>query len=944
MNIVAFFLPIIIFLFWGMVGYSALSLLRTQRNIIQNLLLAPTVGIAITLLPIFWLNRAGIPVGNFATALTIILFLISIVIFFWKKPFFPIRYYLPFAAIIIFALWLTGRPLLDFGFNWVSYANDDMANYCLGALRFLQHGYFDVPEDISSYREYSLNYWFVHVANMIRSGSELLLAWLSGLVHLTPLQIFMPLIMVFHLTLISAGTALVYQNRSLRNAAIITCFLLACSPLNSLGTLCQLIAQVVGISLLITSTILLLQPFTLHHKYVVCKQSILISIIIATLLICYPEVVPFLSLSMIAYFSLNLIQGWKPRRNFWLTIILCILCLLVFLNKYWVNFFVFLEFQSTMGMSSFKAELFPYFLLPSGLANLWGIFPIAVPVKEPWQSIAIMVSLLLLCLTAVMAIKYIFKKQIQPIIVMLLVMLSLSVLLFKQNSGFGLFKIAMYVQPFLICTIVLLVFCIFKNNIYKAFLLLFSILLLTTQYHYLKYSYGEIGTPFNELANASKTNLLEEINILSKSIPNNKNLFVDVHSYVPAKLLALYFTGKTMHFYSSNFFDTTTGINKFSYSYRYFMEFNSSINDTANKMMNIMANNYVESNFLIKYSSLQNNFKSLKSVANDTIAIIATPNRSILNHREFREPLIRNFVALPQSKLSNHLVFIKSKLGQDYYHGESNYISIRNFENDYFYKSKGVVGLGQYLLFQIINPSQNIRAELNITKTNSQDRNSLLPSAMIIGENAKAFPIVGRGSARVFSPPINPQIIAGSPYIMLDMGEKGKSFKGERSGLMKLYGTQINLDIRLITAYARDISLISENDYENLLPPSYLSNFPADLANPDLEYSGIYEDGWLSEAAFFNLLQPNKKSHLVIKGLLPKIDKPITIDLTIYLDGKKIALQQISEGYFDIQIPVSQNSGRRKIELRFGKTQVLPHGDNRSVAGKIDFIGFKEIA
>ena len=48
---------------------------------------------------------------------------------------FPWRALAPFFAITIAYLLYTGFPLFRFGFNWISYANDDMANYCLGAHR-----------------------------------------------------------------------------------------------------------------------------------------------------------------------------------------------------------------------------------------------------------------------------------------------------------------------------------------------------------------------------------------------------------------------------------------------------------------------------------------------------------------------------------------------------------------------------------------------------------------------------------------------------------------------------------------------------------------------------------------------------------------------------------------------------------------------------------------
>lgn len=141
-HLYAFCLPIILFSYWAIVGYAVLGLLRSRRYTLQNLLLAPVVGFALTLLIVFWLNRAGLPIHDFARVLAFVLLIASSVFFYWKKPLFPTKYYLPFVGIFLLALGLVGSPFLKFGFDWVSYANDDMANYALGATRFLNHGFF----------------------------------------------------------------------------------------------------------------------------------------------------------------------------------------------------------------------------------------------------------------------------------------------------------------------------------------------------------------------------------------------------------------------------------------------------------------------------------------------------------------------------------------------------------------------------------------------------------------------------------------------------------------------------------------------------------------------------------------------------------------------------------------------------------------------------------
>ena len=52
----AFLLVIAIFSFWSVVGFALTSTLRTQRNLLQNVLLAPSIGLAATVLLIVWTN------------------------------------------------------------------------------------------------------------------------------------------------------------------------------------------------------------------------------------------------------------------------------------------------------------------------------------------------------------------------------------------------------------------------------------------------------------------------------------------------------------------------------------------------------------------------------------------------------------------------------------------------------------------------------------------------------------------------------------------------------------------------------------------------------------------------------------------------------------------------------------------------------------------------
>ena len=130
-----------------------------------------------------------------------------------------------------------------------------------------------------------------------------------------------------------------------------------------------------------------------------------------------------------------------------------------------------------------------------------------------------------------------------------------------------------------------------------------------------------------------------------------------------------------------------------------------------------------------------------------------------------------------------------------------------------------------------------------MTSTLIPGQETQLPPAAAIGEQKAPFPIVGRGAARVLSPPIQPQFIMGRWYVAIDMGTDGTRFDPVRPGLMNLYGQEFSLDVRRLTGFVRSISAVSEEEARSWGLPQRLARFPEDLRSGQTEYSGIYEDG-----------------------------------------------------------------------------------------------------
>ena len=152
-----------LFIFLTLLGQAVISLIKPRLGVLWSWFVSPTLGLAIVVLITTRINVWGVPLKDFGLWLTLALAIFTAAVLFWRRPVFPWRQLLPFLAITVVYLAYTGWPLLRFGFDWISYGNDDMANYCLAADRFLNHGYYEIPlqTDLEG-RDYGQHYWFMH--------------------------------------------------------------------------------------------------------------------------------------------------------------------------------------------------------------------------------------------------------------------------------------------------------------------------------------------------------------------------------------------------------------------------------------------------------------------------------------------------------------------------------------------------------------------------------------------------------------------------------------------------------------------------------------------------------------------------------------------------------------------------------------------------------------
>jgi hypothetical protein len=122
-----------------------------------------------------------------------------------------------------------------------------------------------------------------------------------------------------------------------------------------------------------------------------------------------------------------------------------------------------------------------------------------------------------------------------------------------------------------------------------------------------------------------------------------------------------------------------------------------------------------------------------------------------------------------------------------------------------------------------------------------------------------------------------------------------------------------------------------------------VSHFPNYLGNPSLEYSGVYEDGWVGESSFLRLLQPARSSILRIRAMVPGL-APQSSTLQVVAGRLTVAQVALRQGDNDVKIPLTGTSQIQRIELHFDRAANVHSPDSRPVSALLHSIGFEEVA
>jgi hypothetical protein len=930
----AFLVVLAFFAGWTLIGLALLALVRAETSDLRVALTAPALGACVTLLFVFAFSEAGMATEHCAEPVGIVLLGISALILALRRPLVHPGALLV-AAVCVGGLLLISAPMFSFGFGWLANGNDDMANYVLSAQDLMRHGVL-AAVDVNGLlhgREYATVLAELHREGA-RPGSDMLLAFASSFVGRPAYQMFMPVIVAFNLCTASATGALALQFTRRWWAAAVAIALVLVSPMATYGVLQQLLAQVLGLGLVAALFALLMRPELHHGSGPRLREVVPIFALSAALVLSYVELVPQMGLAYLVYLGVLALRKQltlAALARLWLPVIALVV---IVLNAYFFKEVGFVKGQSEhgLGASSFP-PLFGYVLVPSALPGIFGLQTLPPGAGAPHLDLTIVLAMA--AITSLLVASVACVRRGAAAATVLLVDGVLAILLAAKSGDFGIFKLTMYVQPFVAALLAAGVAALMARAASRrwqaqtpAVACVGALGVLVAAQLSTQHSYVTASRDPGDVPNLSSSELIPAFHA---GTARASSIVSVTTNPVVIKLEAASSEGRTLFFQSRNVFLNLL---------EHYKEEGRRTERGAGHALRFAI-------WRRRAFDLRNG-KGARDLFEESVGAneeLASGHCTLALPGTGEEPLNRYslgpshpvLVLTPCTAPTDVLAFTSSQLGESFYlpYKRKN-VGINQIQPDPFAPSQSIAGFGRYALFRVLGWKPGSRIELSLTSSLIHDASNELPPAAVVGATRVPLPLLGRGSARVFSPSLQPQLIDGVPYLLVDMGENGRLAKGAPHGLQGLYGRSVPTDIRYLTCYVRDISLVSPSRYAQLRPPLALKSFPGDLYDDALEYSGIYEDGWAAGDSFARLAG-GAKADLVIRGEVPA---GAGKHLQVLVDGRLLASRPVAAGPLEVRIPVPASSSPRRVELRFAATIHLAAPDLRPASVLLSFLGF----
>ena len=257
----------------------------------------------------------------------------------------------------------------------------------------------------------------------------------------------MPLIVALHLCTVCAVGALAMQSTQRNRAAWIAAALVAISPLATFGTVQQLLPQVWGLGLAAALVAWLMRPEMHIRPGARPADMVSVGLLGTGIILVYVELASTVALAYVLYVAVLAIRRMVHLVVFrlWLP---AVAITIVVLNGYLLREMEFVRMQANSGVKGGSGiDVFGFALLPRSLPAIFGFHPLSPSPNAFGLRPAIVVTLVLLGLLVAYTARSALRGSAPSIVLCTYVCLALFLGL--QGSGFGVYKIYMYAQPFL---------------------------------------------------------------------------------------------------------------------------------------------------------------------------------------------------------------------------------------------------------------------------------------------------------------------------------------------------------------------------------------------------------------------------------------------------------------------------------------------------------------
>ncbi|HEY3754526.1 MAG TPA: hypothetical protein VGL42_00090 [Opitutaceae bacterium] len=932
----AFAFSLFLLIYWTLVGRALFCLCRDRPGILRSWLLAPSLGLAVTVLTLAAGNQAGMPIGQFAWPMTLILLAGSLLVLGRHRPTLPGPAALPFAgAAVLFVAW-AGWPFFKYGFHWTALVNDDYLNYCLAAERFRNFGFYRVPklEELLG-KDCTQFYWFMHVPQLMRFGGEQIVAWSASLAGLRAVLAFMPAIVALGSVQLLAAAGLVLHRGRWRKAAQGAAVLLAIAPMFMFGALYQLIAQVGGLPLMLTFIALGTRRMGSRRGWGLATWAISAAVAGSAMALFYPEVSPFGWLGIAIFLAIEVVQrrGVSGARvGYWAWIVV----LAVFFmrdNLFSYGYTLWQQAAHGLSHSSLTDAVFPFFLIPSGMPMLFGLQGISGFPSEPWGSLLIVAGALVLLGVGFTCCRLVWRGE--PFGCLLLIELAMGVSLFRHANDFGLYKLAMYIQPTALGALAWW-FAGRRSNLRRVLAAGFVAFNLAVGLRYVQGTAGGGGPVTNELNGASV-----RVTHMPPLKPPGGVWAAGFDNVGAAKFAAERYRGSDLRFLDHYYFKSLTSVRLDQNSPLMWLNPHRNLYPVAEQLLD-----EVRAALDRKASLFGTTFVNA-DLPPDVSGYLVFPGQSgLFNKAPLPPPDPGTLFGQAAPDTPNLACFVNSSEGALYYLPDSRdlaQIGLYQREPDGFDGQGGIYALGRFLLLRIQNPSDTVYVRVLASKSSKgRNRTHWNGQGVVMGKETVPLTFVGDGSGNVYAGPVHPVQLGRACYIALDFRETPTRVNFVRTGLNRLFHDAVPMDYRQIIGFGRDISVLSPQEYAALVAPQELDSAEQLLTDPGLKYSGLFEDGWASGTAYIELAGAQPKQALRVQGYAPDIGGHIQ-RFHLSVNGRPLPVVDFAPGPIDWLIPVPANAASTRFDLRSEVPAIIPGIDGRPVSLWLQSVGLVDM-